>query len=349
MTKLLVDFSPFEECNTRLLTIRFRAKELYTLSYDDFPRFKVKKQGKIGIRPGLPCAHYWITSIAIGRAYITKVFVALCTSSPEHGTKLFLQGSGKRPRAKNLKTWLMWYPAPKPKNLKTWLQFLSSSDSYEVRDVLDVSPTQEGFYRFSVNASEGDKVSIHFDDKTNESDASIQQAYFLSEDGKNSRVYLQLTVPLHIRSSSKKKVNDIWGEGLLGLNENMNCFVLPMSPIACSGSIGPIRSNIPGHNQNDAWLNSLTPLNATLHEEIQCQAIAQESCLRIINRQSFPGWPAFDTEELPVKRKTRTKVERSTISKKKKKIAVPKTQETDVSFSKKEDGSSDDGVLKSFQ
>lgn len=90
----------------------------------------------------------------------------------------------------------MWYPAPKPKNLKTWLQFLSSSDSYEVLDVLDVSPTHEGFYRFSANALEGDKVSVLFEDKTNESDASIQQAYFLSEDGGNSRVYLQLTVPL---------------------------------------------------------------------------------------------------------------------------------------------------------
>lgn len=122
-----------------------------------------------------------------------------------------------------------------------------------------------------------------------------------------------------------------------------------MSPIACSGSMGPIRSNIPGHNQNDGWLNSLTPLNVTLHEEIQCQALAQERCLRIINRQSFPGWPAFHTEELPVKRTTRKEVERSTISKKRKKIAVPKTQETEVSFSKKENGSSDGDVAESFQ
>lgn len=97
MTKLLVDFSPLEECNKHLLAMTVRAKELYMLSYDECPRFKVKKHGKSGIRRGLPCAHYWITSIAIGRAYLTKAFLTLCTSSPEDETKLFLQGPGKRP------------------------------------------------------------------------------------------------------------------------------------------------------------------------------------------------------------------------------------------------------------
>jgi len=241
--ELDVSTEGYTTANSRLFqTAEERSRQPVTLVWGQIP--KLQRCNYEEIVAGPASVKLWVACYTLGRCMITKGFFEACSEPLETFQGDIRRRVGKRPASPNARKWNMWYPSPKPIHLESWLSFVASGQGYNVEDIVELSPVNEGFYRIGISRPRGCEdgvVVVKFDDGYLGSAGAQMPAEIVANDLVQGSLFLRVNVPLTLRVPGDKRP-DIWSRAYKGSGEDILCYVLPDSILIDEARFGPSRS-----------------------------------------------------------------------------------------------------------